>query len=103
MAGYRAPEMLAGLPYTTKADIYSLGSLIYEVTHRMLPLPHTYPYLHPVWDPHLYPYGICVSLPLFPYQPPLPPQRGTRFTINPPVPERPECLHAKQAGGHTIY
>ena len=35
--GFMAPELLAEQPYDTRADIYSYGSLLYEITHGHFP------------------------------------------------------------------
>eukprot|EP00669_Euglena_mutabilis_P000852 TRINITY_DN11099_c0_g1_i1.p2 TRINITY_DN11099_c0_g1~~TRINITY_DN11099_c0_g1_i1.p2 ORF type:complete len:285 (+),score=99.72 TRINITY_DN11099_c0_g1_i1:148-1002(+) len=35
--GFMAPEMLAELSYGIKADVFSFGSLLYEITHKTFP------------------------------------------------------------------
>jgi len=35
--GFMAPELLAGHPYDCKADVFSYGSLLYEISHRTFP------------------------------------------------------------------
>eukprot|EP00667_Euglena_gracilis_P005391 EG_transcript_5430 len=35
--GFMAPEMLAEMSYGTKADVFSYGSLLYEITHKTFP------------------------------------------------------------------
>lgn len=38
--GYMAPEVIAGKRYNRSCDVFGFGSLLYEVTHGVLPFTH---------------------------------------------------------------